>query len=172
MSRPRFVDEHCVRAAAGLTLAAGSVAFAIAVLDSNPRPIRVVSTLFALDFAVRVVDRLEHSPTGIIAGWLTRWRQPFPVSARPKRFAWTLGLLMSTSMAAITNAGIRGIVPRTICVICLALMWAEACLGLCIGCELYGALQRRGWIGHHDGYDVCASGACAVPVSAHQDSPT
>jgi hypothetical protein len=79
---------------------------------------------------------------------------------------------MSGAMAAITNAGIRGILPRTICVICLALMWAEACLGLCIGCELYGALQRRGWIGHPDGYDVCASGACAVPFTAHQDRPT
>ena len=34
-------------------------------------------------------------------------------------------------MTMITNSGIRGYLPRTICLICLALMWLEAVLGLC-----------------------------------------
>lgn len=164
MSRPDFVDERRVRAAAGLTMAAGAVAFAVAVLDSTPVLIRAVSVLFAIDFAVRVLDRLEHSPVGIVSGWLVRWGPPQSVSARPKRFAWTLGFVMSTTMAIITNLGVRGLIPRTICVICLVLMWAEAVLGLCLGCEIYGALARRGWIGRQDGFDVCASGACEIPA--------
>lgn len=163
MNRPQTVDENRVRAAAGLTMLAGGVAFAIAVLDGSPRPIRIVSAVFAVDFAIRVADRLEHSPVGVAAGWLVRWRRPQLVSARPKRFAWSLGAGMATTMAVITNLGVRGLLPRTICVVCLALMWAEAVLGLCLGCELYGALVRRGLIRRHDGFDVCASGACTLP---------
>lgn len=164
MSRPAFVNEHQARAAAGLTLAIGAIAFAVA-LGGSPRLIRIASALFAVDFLVRVVDRLEHGPTGVVAGWLVRWRPPEPVSARPKRFAWTLGFVMATTMAVITNLGVRGLVPRTICVICLTLMWAEAVLGLCLGCELHGWLVRHGLAGHRDGYDVCASGACAIPAA-------
>jgi hypothetical protein len=171
VSRPSLVDEHRARAAAGLTLALGAVAFSVAVLDGVTLGIRVVSVLFAIDFLVRVVDRLEHSPTGVVAGWLVGWQRPLPVSARPKRFAWTLGLAMSTTMAVITNLGVRGFVPRLICVTCLVLMWAEATLGLCLGCEIHGVLMRRGLAGRRDGYDVCASGACELPSPSHHDDP-
>jgi hypothetical protein len=163
MTRPDLVDEHQARAAAGLTLAFGAVAFAYAALGGIRWPIRCVAVLFAVDFAVRVVDRLEHSPTGVVARWLTHGRAPFPVSARPKRFAWTLGCLMATAMAVLTNVGVRGMLNKAVCIVCLGLMWAEAALGLCLGCELYGFLVRRGLIGRRAGYDICASGACAIP---------
>src|SRR4051794_26758365 len=152
MNRPVLVDEHQARAAAGLTLVGGGIAFDIA-LGGSPVLIRRVSVVFTIDFAVRVLDRLEHSPVGFVAGWLVRWRPAELVSTRPKRFAWTLGLVMAAAMATITNLGVRGTVPRTICVICLVLMWAEACLGLCLGCELYGVLRRRGLIHERASFD-------------------
>jgi hypothetical protein len=161
--RPDLVDEHRVRAAAGLTMAGGAIAFACAVLGANPIAIRIVTVVFAIDFALRVADRLEHSPVGVVAGWLVRWQPPQLVSTRPKRFAWSLGLAMAMTMAVITNLGVRGALPRTICVICLVLMWAEAVLGLCIGCQLYRVLVRHGWIDRRAGFDVCADGACALP---------
>ena len=67
------------------------------------------------------------------------------VSAKPKRFAWTLGLAMTFAMTIITNIGIRGTLPRTICLICLTLMWMESALGLCLGCKIHGLMVRRGW---------------------------
>ena len=56
---------------------------------------------------------------------------------QPKRFAWTLGLGDGLAMTVITNIGIRGTLPRTICLICLTLMWMESALGLCLGCAIY-----------------------------------
>ena len=53
---------------------------------------------------------------------------------------------MSFAMMVITNSGIRGALPLTICLICLTLMWLEAVLGLCLGCEIHGLLVRRGWV--------------------------
>jgi hypothetical protein len=84
------------------------------------------------------------------------------VSAKPKRFAWTMGLVMSLAMMVITNVGIRGVLPLTICLICLVLMWMEAVLGICLGCEIHGLLVRRGWVRKDEAFEICSGDACAV----------
>lgn len=155
-----IVNERQARAAAGITMAAGAVAFVYANFEKLFWPIQTVSAVFFIDFLIRVTLGLERSPSGFLAGWMTRREGPQWVSARPKRFAWTLGLAMAAAMAVITNSGIHGPLPRTICLICLTLMWLEAVLGLCLGCEIYGFMVRRGWRPADTAYEICASGAC------------
>jgi hypothetical protein len=41
-------------------------------------------------------------------------------------------------------------------------MWLEAVLGLCLGCEIYGLLVRRGWVAPDPAIEVCSSGACSA----------
>ena len=154
------VNEHQARAAAGITMALGAVAFVYANFDKLFWPIRTVSAFFFIDFLIRVTVGLERSPSGLVAGWMARRQPPQWVSAKPKRFAWTLGLAMALAMTVITNSGIHGPLPRTICLICLTLMWMEAVLGLCLGCEIYGIMVRRGWRGADDAFEICAGGAC------------
>ena len=55
--------------------------------------------------------------------------EPLWVSARPKRFAWGLGPVKTLSMAIITPLQIPGVQPRSICLVCRALMWLESVLG-------------------------------------------
>jgi hypothetical protein len=160
--RAAVVNEHRVRAAAGLTMSAGAVAFVYAYFEKRYLPLQVVSTVFFVEFAVRVTAGLKYSPAGVVAGWFTRRQAPDWVSAKPKRFAWTLGLAMSGAMAVITNSGIRGWLPRSICLICLVLMWLESVLGLCVGCEVHGMLVRRGWANRDEAFEICAHGACEV----------
>ena len=85
------------------------------------------------------------------------WSEVF---AKPKRFAWTLGLAISFAMTMIINSGLRGPLPRTICSICLRLMWMESVLGLCLGCKIYGLMVRRGWATTDSEFESCADGAC------------
>ena len=139
------VDENEVRAAAGVTMVIGAVAFSYAYFAKQYVPLQVASSLFFVEFLIRVTVGLRHSPVGVIARAMTSGRPPEWVSARPKRFAWTLGLGMAFAMTVITNSGIRGYLPRTICLICLTLMWMESALGLCLGCKIHGLLVRRGW---------------------------
>jgi len=160
------VDENQARVAAGLTLALGAVAFVYANFDKLFWPIRAVSAFFFADFSIRVIAGLERSPAGLVAGWMTRRQEPQWVSAKPKRFAWTLGLVMAFAMTVITNRGIHGGLPRTICLICLTLMWLEAVVGLCLGCELYAWMVRRGWRATDPAFEICPNGVCAV------ESPT
>jgi hypothetical protein len=160
------VDERQVRAAAGLTMVIGAVAFSYAYFAKQYALLQVVASLFFLEFLIRVTAGIRYSPIGMIARALTLGQPPEWVSAKPKRFAWTLGLGMALAMTIITNSGIRGYLPRTICLICLTLMWSEAALGLCLGCKIYGLLVRRGWIPIDPEIEVCADEACGPSAQA------
>jgi hypothetical protein len=163
--RGPVVNENQARAAAGFTMALGAVAFAYANFDKVFWPIKIVSTFFFVDFLLRVTAGLGRSVTGLVAGWTTHRQPPQWVSAKPKRFAWALGLAMALAMSIITASGIHGPLPRTICLICLALMWLEAVLGLCLGCELYRFMVRRGWRTESDAFEICPNGACEIDVA-------
>ena len=143
--RTAAVDENTVRAAAGLTLVMGAVAFSYAYFAKQYIPLQVTATLFFVEFLIRVTVGIRYSPIGVIARTIGSSRRPEWVSAQPKRFAWTLGLAMAFAMTVIANAGIRGWLPRTICLICLTLMWMESVLGLCLGCKLHSLIVRWGW---------------------------
>lgn len=155
-------DEHQVRAAAGLTLVVGAVAFVYAYFAKEYVPIKLVTTMFAVEFLLRVTVGLKFSPFGQLARLLNRGRAPHWVSAKPKRFAWSLGLAMALAMTLITNADIRGPLPLGICMLCMALMWLEAVLGLCLGCEIHGLMVRRGWIARDEAFEICSRDACSV----------
>ncbi len=161
--RPAVFNEIEVRAAAGLTMVIGAVAFAYAYFDKQYVPLQVVASLFFVEFLIRVTVGLRYSPFGVLAHAMTVARAPEWVSARPKRFAWSLGLAMAFAMTVITNSGIRGYLPRTMCLICLTLMWMESALGLCVGCKIHGLLVRRGWTVKHPGVELCVD--CAVGFS-------
>jgi len=158
--RAPVVDENEVRAAAGLTMAIGAVAFGYAYFAKQYLPLQVVASVFFVEFLIRVTAGIRYSPVGVVARAMTFNRPPEWVSAKPKRFAWSLGLAMTFAMAVITNSGIRGTLPRTICLICLTLMWMESALGLCLGCRIHGLMVRRGWATRDPAIEVCADGAC------------
>ncbi len=158
------LDEHEVRAAAGLTMVIGAVAFSSAYFAKNYVPLRIVTAGFSAELFIRLTIGLRCSPVGAVARVLTLAQPPEWVSAKPKRFAWTPGLAMSLSMVVITNIGVRGVLPRTICLTCLSLMWMESVLGLCLGCKIYALLVRRGWIARDPAVEVCAQGEWERPL--------
>ncbi len=156
-------DEQQVRAAAGITLALAATAFGYAALAKVYLPIRVVTVFFFVDFLLRVLVGLRSSPVGVVSALLTRGRPAEWVSAQPKRFAWTLGLVMAGAMSVITNLRVTGRLPMSICLVCLTLMWLEAVLGLCLGCVVHRLLVTRGWAAPAPGYEICADGSCTLP---------
>jgi hypothetical protein len=160
--RAGVFNENQVRAAAGLTMALGGIAFVYAYFAQAYLPIQIVTTIFFVDFLIRVTMGIQFSPTGMVGGWISRRLEPHWVSAKPKRFAWSLGLALSFSMMIITNVGIRGPLPLTICLMCLVLMWMEAVLSLCLGCEVHRWMTKFGWVKRDEAFEICTNGACAV----------
>ena len=160
--RSAVFNENEVRAAAGLTMVLGAIAFVYAFFDKVYAPIQIVTTFFFVEFLIRVTLGLRYSPIGVVARLLTRRYPPDWVSAKPKRFAWSIGVGLSFAMMIITNSGIRGLLPMSICLVCLALMWLESVLGLCVGCELHAFLVRRGWRTKDEAFEVCSHGVCQI----------
>jgi hypothetical protein len=161
--RAGVFNENEVRAAAGLTMVMGAVVFVIALAEKVYIPLQLVTIFFFIEFTVRITAGLPYSPLGRLSRVLVQRLEPVWVSARPKRFAWSMGAVLSFAMVIITNTGIRGALPATLCSICLTLMWMESALGLCAGCEIYAFLRRRGWIAKDDEIEICAGGVCEAP---------
>ena len=166
--RAGVFNENQVRAAAGLTMVIGAVAFSYAYFTHLYIPLQAVASFFFVEFLIRVTVGIQYSPTGIVAHAITRRSPPQWVSAKPKRFAWTLAVGLALAMTIITNSGIRGYLPRTICLICLTLMWMETALGLCLGCEIHGLLVRRGWATRDPAFEACTNASCDVPQRTSQ----
>lgn len=162
-------NENGVRAAAGMTMVVGAIAFVYAYFDQNYVPLQVVTVFFFFEFLIRVTAGLRFSPMGALGLWMVQRKEIEWASAKPKRFAWTMGLALSGAMAVITNSGVRGLLPRSICLLCLAFMWMESVLGLCVGCEIHGFLVRRGWAKKDPEYEICANGACEIPGARFAD---
>src|SRR4051812_33764953 len=93
-ARTAVVNENEVRAAAGLTMAIGAVAFGYAYFSHQYVPLQLVASFLFVEFLIRLTVGLRRSPVGLLARAMTCMRRPELVSVRPKRFAWTLGLGM------------------------------------------------------------------------------
>ena len=65
--RAAVFDENQVRAAAGVTMVLGAVAFSFAYFDQRYVPLQAVSTLFFVEFLARLTFGLRYSPIGVLA---------------------------------------------------------------------------------------------------------
>jgi hypothetical protein len=150
----------------------GAVAFSYAYFDHLFLPLKIVTSFFFIEFLIRVTIGFQYSPIRVVSRGITRGQPPDWVSAKPKRFAWTLGLGMAAAMTVITNVNIHGYLPRTMCLVCLTLMWMESVLGLCLGCKIYSLMVRRGWRGRDADIEVCAGGVCDLPSYSARNPST
>jgi len=107
-----------------------------------------------LDMAARVFINPKYSPSLIIARFMVRNQTPLYVGAAQKRFAWMIGLTLSTAMFVhmiVFNA--YGPVNGISCLVCMILMFFEVAFGICIGCKVY-AWFNKGKVLHCPG-EVC-----------------
>ena len=92
-------------------MALGAVAFVYANFEKVFEPIQIVTIFFFVDFLIRVTVGLQVQPRRRRRPPADPALQPQWASAKPKRFAWTLGLVMSFAMMVITNSDIHGALP-------------------------------------------------------------
>ena len=64
-------------------------------------------------------------------------QHPDWVEAKPKKFAWILGLMLGAVMAYFIVFGVLSPIRMLTCVACLILLFTESVFGICLGCMLY-----------------------------------
>lgn len=117
---------------------------------------------FWLQFFITVFFGTKYAPFSIIGRNLIKKQKPEYVWAIQKRFAWFLWLIMATIMFVVTLwFWLKWIVPFSICSICLALMWMESSLGICVWCKIYAYLINKKIIKTKQ-VQRCPGGACSI----------
>lgn len=116
------VDERAVRASAGLTMMAAIWVFCLAFFYGLFLPITLFATYSFFDFVLRVFVGAQYSPTMVISAWISQRvsnMQAEWVSAMPKRFAWTIGVILSGIVAFLFWTGNNGLNTQLICAVCV-----------------------------------------------------
>lgn len=130
------VDERAARTNAALVV--GLLAIS-AFTDAAPWALAYL----AADFALKVFAGFAYSPNCAIARALVTLLRvpPRMVDASPKRFAASMGLLMSTAalLTELAGADAPSLAIVAVFAVCAAL---EAFAGVCVGCHIYGLLPE------------------------------
>ena len=141
---PNPVNEYSARITAALVVALS----ALTLLTGFGWGLAVI----AAGFWLRVLFGPRISPLALLSvkvltPWLGRTQL---VPGPPKRFAQGIGAAMSTAAAVLLAAGIAPAAWVLLAVLIVAAS-LEAFAGFCLGCAIFGFLQRRGVIPD----DVC-----------------
>lgn len=140
---PEVVNDYAARCTAALVVTLAVVT----MLASSPVQTWVAGVLVA-GFALRVAGGPRYSPFGRLSVHLLAPRvssEPKLVAGAPKRFAQTIGLVMSSVALGLFLAGFATAAVVVLGILVTAAL-AEAALGFCLGCWMYARLQRAGVI--------------------------
>jgi len=140
----RVLNEREIRASAGILFLAIFSSFMLVAFKNNFLPIKYVITFFLVDFIIRVFINPKFSPTLITGRLIVRRQVPEYVSARPKKFAWIIGVTLSATMfifMVIMNS--YSPITGTICLFCLVFLFFETAFGICLGCKFYSLFYKE-----------------------------
>lgn len=144
----KVVDERVMRGSGALMFLVGMIAFINGFITKNYIVLPYFAGFMMLNFALGVFVNPKLSPTIIIAKLFTRKQNPIWIGAIQKKFAWSLGLALSTAIFILSLLLLKDVsyfeTVCMLCLICLLLIFLEMGFGICIGCKLYfGALRIK-----------------------------
>lgn len=149
------INEREARAAAGILFALGLMVLFLGIGFNHIIVARIYLGFLFLDFVARVMSP-KYSPSMLLGKYVVRNQKPEYVGGLQKRFAWTIGWLISFPMMEwfVLHWDIT-FYKVLICVLCLTLMFLEAAFSVCVGCMIYKMLLRKD-------PDHCPGGVCEI----------
>jgi len=138
------LNERAVRAGAGILFFFAVIAFMNAWLTGNFQPTRVFVVAFLIDFTIRILINPRLAPSLIVGQWIVRHQQPEWTGAPQKRFAWAIGFVLAATMFyLVVFNNVVGPINVIVCAACLMLLFFETAFGICIGCKIYNAFNKK-----------------------------
>jgi Domain of unknown function (DUF4395) len=137
------LNEREIRGAAGILFLFMVISFMLIMFKGDFLMIKYFITVFMADMAIRVFINPKYSPSLIIARFMVRNQTPQYVGAAQKKFAWIIGLSLSTAMFIHMNIfNAYGPINGISCLICMIFMFFEVAFGICIGCKIYSIFNK------------------------------
>jgi len=138
------LNEREIRASAGIMFLGLFIALSQVIFKNDFLLVKYVVVVFFTDFLIRIFISPRFSPTLIIGRLIVSKQVPEYVSASPKKFAWKIGLGLSSLMfllLVILNS--YSMITVTSCYLCLTFLFLEAAFGICLGCVFYGLFFKE-----------------------------
>ena len=148
------LNEREARAGAGILFAFGMISFLNAFLTHSFTFTQIFITVFMVDFIIRILVNPKYAPSLILGRLFIQNQTPEYVGASQKRFAWSIGLVLSVVMFFLVVVfEIMTPIKIIICVLCLVLLFSETAFGICLGCIIYHFVYKTS--PHYCPGDVC-----------------
>ena len=152
----RVLNEREARAGAGLLFVFAILSFLYAYRTMDFRYTSIFITFFMVDFFIRVLVNPKYAPSLIVGRFFVARQKPEYVGAAQKRFAWSIGLVLSVIMFwLVVVVEMMTPIKIYICTACLILLFSETAFGICIGCVLYNLVRKTP-------PTLCPGGVCEV----------
>lgn len=148
----RVINEREARASAGIMFLLGIFSIFSVYLERTLFWAELFSLTFIIEFLVRTVFNPKYAPYMLLGRLIVSNQTPEWVEAKPKQFAWSLGLILGLIMTYYILFDIISLIRLSICWLCLFLMFVESAFGICLGCSLYQAFNKKS--------ENCAGGVC------------
>ncbi len=137
----KVLDERRMRASAGIMFLLGLIASINGFILQKYIVIPYFAGFLVINFLIGIFINPKFSPTLLIAYVFVRKQTPLPIGAVQKKFAWSLGLVLSivifTLSLFLLNDSAYFQPVCILCLICLILLYFETAFGICLGCKLY-----------------------------------
>jgi Domain of unknown function (DUF4395) len=149
------VNEREARAAAGILFMLGMVVIFVGIGFNHIMVARVYLAFLWLDFTIRMFSP-KYVPSLMMARVMVQNQIPEYVGGMQKRFAWTLGWLISLPLMwwFVIHWEIT-FYKVLVCILCLALTFVESAFAICVGCIIYKIITRKA-------PQLCPGGVCEV----------
>ena len=151
------VNEREARAAAGILGILGTIVMFVGIGFNHIIVARIYLSFLFVDFTIRIITP-KYAPSLLLGKFIVQNQKPEYVGGIQKRFAWTIGWLISLPMVYwfVLNWDIT-FYKVLICVLCASLMFLESAFSICVGCIIYKMITRKD-------PKYCPGGVCELPV--------
>ena len=142
----KMLDERVMRASAGILLFIAVIASINGFILKNYIVIPYLVGFMMINFMLGLFINPKVAPT-VFLGYLFTYRQSrLPIGAVQKKFAWSLGLVLSGSIFFLSLYLLND--PSffdpvcMLCLICILFLFLETAFGICVGCKIYQLFIR------------------------------
>ncbi len=150
------LNEREIRASAGILFLLLFWSWILVIFMDNYLLIKYVNTIFVIDFIIRVFISPKYSPSLIVGRLIVGKQIPEYVGAAQKKFAWTIGLVLaSTIFLLLVVMNSDSFINFIICQTCLIFLFFEFVFGICLGCKFYPLF-------HKEKTQYCPGGICDI----------
>jgi hypothetical protein len=138
------LNEREIRASAGILYLLMFWSWILVIFKDNYLLLKYANTIFLVDFIIRIFISPKYSPFLIIGRLIVSKQTPEYVGAAQKKFAWTIGLVLSASiflLLVVLNSD--SFINFFICHTCLIFLFFESSFGICFGCKFYSMFYKE-----------------------------